>query len=688
MSGRLEQHDLENAQLEGKDSREVVDQTTPLGESVKADLKEAYDRYAKSTGDLETSQKYKAQLEKCRSDAEVLTFREKAEKASTKWLEGQLKDAFLGKEIDPRERVRLEGIIQGNLKSFAELPLNGSYSKMNFIEGLKENIEPQLEFREKLREKCQKSPTLKEVYFLKLGMLPPYGSEKDLLDKTEKELGILINKPIAVKNAFEAKLLKGELSGDLNKAIEDLDAEYKKLETPYVKMITDSEDAWGGEKVVTPEGKMGQAGADYIQWFRQQNSLDEMAWALNQLPKHIARRREMYQERDELISKLDPNDAARLKEETNAMRSTTLEVALPRLREYVNKNDVQLAKYDAALVGAESHNLPLYSPDEIKNLTDRFKAAKPESRNARMTLLSEEIAERKETVDKYFGVPDYMRDDLKFFALKSHAERHQMVKDIEKKLKEHPASPFDIAKIKNKDLDSKDVNEISEKLQSREGKEAFRKKVMEDLKAEGQLKIAETINAVQQKAGVSMKRQKDLDITQVESKQYDNAHWMGIDKKIKDASEATTDRERWRGNNQAALAEAWKMDKTWDASGGPIKNLSKVSLTQIENGSGEVADKMQQAQWSEEVKIVNEAGEDVRNPLLHMQAMAKRELRRLKGRAKEKLLRGELEAGLGNRSFLENSGKLDEALGRALIEEAFAANTKDHYLDLDQEVAA
>ncbi len=683
MSERLDRDDLDKAHEEGEDAKKVVDQTTEFGRSMKEDLKEAYERYAKSTGDFETAKKYMGKLDKCKTDAEVMSFREKAETASLKWLEGQLKDAFLGKEIDGRERSRLEGIIQGNLKAFGELPLNGTYSKMDFIEGLRENIDPQLEFREKLRAKCEKNPVLKETYFLKLNLLPPYGSEKDLLEKTEKELGVLKEKPIAVKNAFEAKLLKGAAEGDPNKLLEDLDREYKQLEAPYIKTILDSEDAWGGEKVVTPEGKMGQAAADYIKWFRDQSSLEEMRWALGELPKHIARRREMYAERDELIARLEPNDAARLKEDTNAMRSTALEVALPRLREHVNKNDVKLARYDAALIGAERHSVPLYSPEEIKTLTDRFKEAKQESRNARLLLLDEEIADRGEVVDKYFKVPDYMRDDMKFYGLKSAAERQEMVKEIEKKLKDRPDSPFDISKVKHKTMNSADVENVAGSLETQAGKDAFREKVMQDLKAEGQLKISETINAVQQKAGLSMKRQNDLDLTQAQSKQYDNAHWMGIDKNIKDASEASTDRERWRGNAQKAVAEAWKMDKTWDASGGPIKKLSKVSLEQIASGSGEVKEEVGRAQWAEDVKIVNAAGEDVRNPLIHMKALAKRELKRLGERAKEKFLDKELQVGLNNRILMNNSGKLDQAIQNALMEEAFRPANNPRYLELE-----
>ncbi len=263
------------------------------------------------------------------------------------------------------------------------------------------------------------------------------------------------------------------------------------------------------------------------------------------------------------------------------------------------------------------------------------------------------------------------------------AEERKKREEAEKKLKDRPDSPFDISKVKHKTMNSADVENVAGSLETQAGKDAFREKVMQDLKAEGQLKISETINAVQQKAGLSMKRQNDLDLTQAQSKQYDNAHWMGIDKNIKDASEASTDRERWRGNAQKAVAEAWKMDKTWDASGGPIKKLSKVSLEQIASGSGEVKEEVGRAQWAEDVKIVNAAGEDVRNPLIHMKALAKRELKRLGERAKEKFLDKELQVGLNNRILMNNSGKLDQAIQNALMEEAFRPANNPRYLELE-----
>lgn len=653
--------ELDAIESEGKS---LWEKRNTLTESDKKDRDKAIEslkKFQRETPHDET--KYIRRLEKAKSSGEVKEIIEKARRAGIKWYEKQMRASGTFEPMNDAEVDYMRRELEGTMKHFSSLNLDGEYQMIDTIIRLEEDLKPRKEFRANLKKQ---SKFVQGEYFRRIGSLKFLESKQGLLDSILSELEGVEDAPSAVQYEFRKKQKSAGSSKDTKKLRSEVMDGFEKRKGKYLNEVFTNSEYFGGEEIQTPYGKMPQTAFEFIEWFEDRESFAAMDDATKKLPALINERKKLYKERDEILEHAKPADRDRLVKKTKLMRRHELKAFLPELREQVQKNSIHVAEYEATLISARHKGVPLILPFERATLSRRFRLVDLESQASRLKILEEDVKDRARIVDDYLSLPSYLRNDSAFVAANEN-DRERMLNDALKEKAAESDSPFDISD--DKDLGAEDAMRLSEALDSSQGRDVMND-IMEELEREGELKAAEVQAATYKKIFGSARRAENRAITQKESYLDDLKYWVRLDQNVKKEADATTDRQRSKLHFINAADEAYDKGKVV-TSGGVVSELQTISAAHLESGGGDVLEHLNRARYGEHVRVDKKDGGDTRDPLELIERMSEKEVARIALLAINKLAEGQMGMRGTNLSVLRNSHNMQREMSARLIDSEF-----------------
>ena len=402
----------------GWDNRNTM---TEQGKDKQEDLIEALEGFEKATGIDE--KEYIKQLTECKSNWKVYELERKFKKAGTKWYEMQIQKSGVFEPLDDREETPINEELRGLVEWFGKRPLYGDTSMISTLKTLEQDLNVERRFREKLKKQ---SKFVRDEYFRRLGSLPLVGSKEQLLENVLKEVKDVEDGSSAVQFEFKKRqktAKAGKATTEIKKEVLD---EFKKRSDAYRKQVLDNQQYFGGSPVMTPLGKIPETAWEFIEEFEERGNFAEMQDWQKKLPSLIKQRKKLYDKRDDILKNALPKDRENLEHKTNRMRRHELEKFLPELEQQVRNKNIHTAEFMATILSARACNVDLYQPLEKSLAINKFKLADFETQKAKLVVLREEIQDRSRTVQDYFGLPSYLRNDSKFLLVNA-IEREAMI---------------------------------------------------------------------------------------------------------------------------------------------------------------------------------------------------------------------------------------------------------------------
>jgi hypothetical protein len=639
------------------------------------ELAESLQEFQDKTGINE--QKYIEQVTKCKDGREIDELEGKFKKAATKWYELQMQKSGVFEPIADPEAMLMKTEMDGLINWFSKLPFYGDVSMVSTLNELEKNLAPKREFRHKLKKQ---SSLIKDEFVRRLGSLALTGSREQLLDNILKEIKEVENSPSAVQAEFK-KLQKSTKSKDTAALKSKTLAEWNLIHGDYKKMLMANLKYFGGEESETKWGDMPETAAEFMEWFEDLKSFNEMKTARKKLPKLIAERKKLCEKRDSILEHALPEERKKFMAQTQKMRRHELESYLPELEKHVREKNIHVAEFIGMITVARTYHVDLFQPFETVLEIRKFRLANFETQQAKLVVLKQEIKDRDKTVREYFALPTYLRDDTAFLSANAF-DREKMVMDAKERLAREQKEPFDMGTVDH--LDKDELQNVEDKLDSDKGEKVM-DDLMKEMTQEGDLATTEIQEKTYKRIFGTQKYAKDHEMTQKERYLDDLKYWVRLDRNVKTENDVTTERERAKWRYIEAANEGYDLGYVV-TSGGEVRDLQKIKKTELEHGNTKVYEKLSFAKYSEHVMIEDEDGYDADDPLKMIEKLSMQELMKVMIAAITKLGRGKMHLSDSNVAILRNSPNIRRELASKIIEREFthlqmdSANNTDSFL--------
>lgn len=631
------------------------------GEQKRNELIESLKEFSHATGIDES--KHIRDLKEAKSNGEIYEKEKKMQKAAVKWYEIQMQKSGIFNPMHNKESKPASQELSDIVRWFSDLSFSGDVSMISTLCRLKEDLEPQKNFRTKLK---RQSKFVKDEYFRRLGSLPLIGSKEKLLEDVLKEIKEVEDSPSAVQFEFKKK----QKSAGIVKKTADLKKEVTKgfedRQKRYSAQILSNKEYFGGELKNSPYGKIPGTALEFLEWFDERKNFAEMDMALKDLPSLIKERKALFEERDEILEHAIPKDRANLTNKTDKMRRHELEAFLPNLREHVRRNSTHVAEYMSTIIGSRTYHVKLFNGFERSSMISKFQLASFDTQEAYLKILDEEIKDRDRVVREYFALDSYLRDDESFIS-GGALDREKILMDAKDQKNREKDSPFETEK---ENLDAADVIALSTAIgNSREG-EKYTEEILKELKEEGELKAAKVQEETYWKIFGTAKRADRLNITQKESYLYDLKHWVRLPQHVMSEKDAVTKRQKDKIKYINAADEAHDMGYAL-TSGGVVHELQEINEKNLKDGTGDIERHLNRAKYGEHVLVNRADGSMAEDPLEMINRLSEKELLAVTLKAIDKLTRKHMGLNESNAKILKNSPNIQKELGEKFIDAEF-----------------
>lgn len=672
-SAKYEKEDLQKKMEQGKTPWSDINNLKDDDVKKRDEMIDALRDFQERTGISE--EKWIKQLQRCTKRSQLKEMEKKFKTAGIKWYELQMRKSGIFEPLDVREEDQLNNEFKGLVKWFKDLPLYGDTSMISTLSDLQKNLTIKKTFRQKLK---RQSKFVQSEYFRRLGSLALVGSREQLLDNILKELKEVENAPAAVQHEFKKKQKNSGARKETSEIKKEVMENYKRRADAYKKTIQENQDYFGGERMVTPLGKMPEAAWEFMEWFEDRESFAEMDSALKKLPSLVKERKKLFDKRDKILENALPKEKEKLMGQTKHMRHHELEEFLPEMEKQVRNNSIHVAEYISTLTVARVHNIDLYQPLEKSLAINKFKLNDPETQRAKLIVLREEIEDRARIVREYFALPSYLRNDEAFLRGNSYDREKALLDALERRNREQ-TEPFDASHIDH--MDGEDIRETSEKLKGEKGEEVM-EDVIEEMSQEGLLHAAEVQRKTHDKIFGAANHAEKYQETQKEHYLRDLKYWVRMRQDIDDESDVRSERERSKWRYIQAANEAYDLDYVF-TSGGEVRKLEKITATDLEHGNAMAEEKLQRARYGEHVQMQDHEGRMAQDPLEIIERLSAQELMKLVLLAINKLGRGHMGLSDSNLTILRNSPNIQKETAARMVEMEMT-----HMEDSDHRIAA